>query len=181
MSIRFSTSEDSWVLKNLNWVDPDKVTDYLCPSPVGRPSSLHRGVKRGRASSEPLPSSSRPVGWRPKRVRFSLDEEDKVVWKKVEKSPARFVWGGPVLKHQGKSLRDIAWSQRVFTPRYVVRCWMEHYRENQTWEVYRNLKYWYDLRTGWGWDKQYFLDEARFSKKAPWDLPSGGCISGCFC
>ena len=58
---------------------------------------------------------------------------------------------------------------------------MEHYRENQTWEVYRNLKYWYNLGTGWGWDEEYFLDEARFSKKAPWDLPSGGCIPGCFC
>jgi len=110
MSIRFSTSEDSWVLKNLNWVDPDEVTDYLCPSPVGKPSSLHRDVKRGRASSEPLPSGSRPVGWRPKRVRFSLGEEDKVVGKKVEKSPAGFVWGGPILRYQGKSLRDVPWS-----------------------------------------------------------------------
>jgi len=74
MSIRFSTAEDSWVLKRLNWVDPDKVSDYLCPSPVGRPSSLHRGVKRGRASSEPLPVGAAPVGWRRKRVRFSLGE-----------------------------------------------------------------------------------------------------------
>jgi len=181
MSIRFSTTEDSWVLKRLNWVDPDEVSDYLCPSPVSRPSSLHRGVKRGRASSEPLPSGSNPVGWRAKRVRFSLGEEDKVVGKQVEKTPAGFVWGGPVLRHQGKKLRDVPWSQRVFTPRYVVQCWMEHYRENQTWEVYRTLKYWYDLGTGWGWDEEYFLDEARFSRKAPWDLPSGGCIPGCFC
>jgi len=91
MSIRFSTAVDSWVLKRLNWVDPNEVSDYLCPSPVGRPSSLHRGVKRCRASSEPLPSGSKPVGWRAKRVRFSLGEEDKVVRKKVEKSPAGFV------------------------------------------------------------------------------------------
>jgi len=81
ISIRFSTAEDSWVLKRLNWVDPDDVSDYHCPSPVGRPSSLHRGVKRGRASSEPLPSGSKPVGWRAKRVRFSLGEEDKKLGK----------------------------------------------------------------------------------------------------
>jgi len=62
MSIRFSTAEDSWVLKRLNWVDRDEVSDYLSPEPVGRPSSLHRGVKRGRASSEALPSGSKPVG-----------------------------------------------------------------------------------------------------------------------
>jgi len=62
MSVRFSTAEDSWVLKRLNWVDPDEVSDYLCPSPAGRPSSLHRGVKRGRASSEPLPGGASPVG-----------------------------------------------------------------------------------------------------------------------
>jgi len=77
MSIRFSTAEDSWVLKRLNWVDPDDISDYLYLSPVGRPSSLHRGVKRGRASSEPLPSGSKLVGWRAKRVRFSLGENDK--------------------------------------------------------------------------------------------------------
>jgi len=62
MSIRFSTAEYSWVLKRLNWVDPDEVSDYLCASPAGRPSSLHRGVKRGRASSEPLPGGATPVG-----------------------------------------------------------------------------------------------------------------------
>jgi len=132
MSIRFSTSEDSWVLKRLNWVDPDEVSDYLCPSPVGRPSSLHRGVKRGKASSEPLLGGAAPMGLRRKRVRFSLGEEDKSVRKQVEKSPAGFVWGGPVLRHQGKKLKDVPWSQRVFTPRYVMQCWMEHYRENQT-------------------------------------------------
>jgi len=76
MSIRFSTTKDSWVLKRLNWVDPDKISDYLDHSPVGRPSSLHRGIKRGRTSSEPLSSSSKPVRWRAKRVRFSLGEED---------------------------------------------------------------------------------------------------------
>jgi len=91
MSIRFSTTEDSWVLKRLNWVDPDKVSDYLAPEPVGRPSSLHRGVKRGRASSEPLPSGSKPMGWRAKRVRFSLGEEDKKMGKQVEKEPTGFV------------------------------------------------------------------------------------------
>jgi len=91
MSIRFSTAEDSWVLKSLNWVDPDEISDYLCPSPVGRPSSLYRGVKRGRASSEPFPSGSKPVGWRAKRVRFSLGEENKKVGKQVEKVPAGFV------------------------------------------------------------------------------------------
>ena len=122
MSIRFSTSKDSWVLKRLNWVDPDEVSDYLAPEPVGRPSSLHRGVKRGRASSEPLPSGSKPVGWRAKRIRFSLGEEDKEVGKQVEKKPADFVWGGTVLRHQGKKLGDIPWSQKVFTPRYVVQC-----------------------------------------------------------
>jgi len=150
MSIRFSTAEDSWVLKNLNWVDPDEVTDYLCPSPVGRPSGLHRGVKRGRVSSEALPGGAAPVGCRRKRVRFALGEEDKVVRKKVEKSPAGFMWGGPVLRHQSKGLRNVLWSQRVFTPRYIVQCWMQHYRENQTCELYRNLKYWYNLGTGWG-------------------------------
>jgi len=181
MSIRFSTAEDSWVLKRLNWVDPDDVSNYLCPSPVGRPSSLHRGVKRGRASSKPLPSGSKPVGWRAKRVRFSLGEEDKQVGKQVEKRPVGFVSGGPMPRHQGKKLGDVSWSQRVFIPRHVVQCWMEHYRENKTWEVYRNLKYWYDLGNGWGWDEEYFLDEARFSRKAPWDLPSGGCIPDCFC
>jgi len=128
MSIRFSTTEDSWVLKRLNWVDPDKVSDYLCPSPVGRPSSLHRDVKRGRASSEPLSSGSKPVGWRGKRVRFSLGEKDKKVGKQVEKEPVGFVWGGPLLRHQGKKLRDVPWSQRIFIPRHVVQCWMEHYR-----------------------------------------------------
>jgi len=122
MSVRYSTAEDSWVLKRLNWVDPDKVSDYLCPSPVSRPSSLHRGVKRGRASSEPLPGSAAPVSWRRKRVGFSLGKENKVVEKRVEKSPAGFVWGGPVLRHQGKKLGDIPWSQRVFTPKYVVQC-----------------------------------------------------------
>jgi len=122
MSVRFSTAEDSWVLKRLNWVDPDEVSDYLCPSPAGRPSSLHRGVKRGRASSEPLPGGATPVGWRRKRVRFALGEEDKEVGKQVEKKPAGFVWGDPVLRHQGKKLQDVPWSQRVFTPRYVVQC-----------------------------------------------------------
>jgi len=94
-------------LKRLNWVDPNEVSDYLCSSPVGRPSSLHRGVKRGRASSEPLPSGSKPVGWRGKRVRFSLGEEDKKVGRQVEKKPAGFVWGGPVLQYQGKKLGDV--------------------------------------------------------------------------
>jgi len=121
------------------------------------------------------------VGWRGKRVRFSLGEEDKEVGRQVEKKPAGFVWGGPMLRHQGRKLRDVPWSQRVFTPRYVVQYWMKHYRENKTWEIYRNLKYWYDLGTSWGWDEEFFLDETRFSKKAPWDLPSGSCISGCFC
>jgi len=120
ISVRFSTVEDSWVLKRLNWVDPDEVSDYLDPSSVGRPSSLHRGVKRGRASSEPLPSGSKPVAWRAKRVRFSLGEKDKKVGNQVEKVPAGFVWGGPVLRYQGKELRDIPWSQRVFAHRYVV-------------------------------------------------------------
>jgi len=55
-------------------------------------------------------------------VRFSLGEEDKSVGKQVEKRPAEFVWGGPVLRHQGRKLRDISWSQRVFTPRYIVQC-----------------------------------------------------------
>ena len=67
------------MLKRLNWVEPDEVSDYLYPSYVGRPSSLYRGVKRGRASSEPLSSGSKPVGWRAKRVRFALGEEDKKV------------------------------------------------------------------------------------------------------
>jgi len=129
------------VLKRLNWVDLDKVSDHLAPEPVWRPSSLHRGIKRGRASSEPLSSGSKPVGWRAKKVRFSLGEEDKEVGKQVEKKPAGFVWGGSVLRHQGKKLRDIPWSQRIFTPRYVVQYWIEYYRENQTWEVYRTLKY----------------------------------------
>jgi len=119
-------------LKRLNWVDPDKVSDYVCPSPVGRPSSLHQSVRRGRASSEPLPSSSKPVGWRPKRVRFSLGEDDKEVGRQVEKKPTGFVWGGSVLRHQGKKLRDIPWSQSVFTLQYMVQYWMEHYRKNQT-------------------------------------------------
>jgi len=83
MSIRYAIAEDSWVLKRLNWVDSNDVSDYLCPSPVGRPSSLHRGVKRGRASSEPLPSGSKPVGWSAKRVRFSLGEEDNGVGRQV--------------------------------------------------------------------------------------------------
>jgi len=167
MSIRCSTAEDSWVLKRLNWVDPDEVSDYLDPSPVGRPSSLHRGVKRGRASSEPLPSGSKPVGWRTKRVRFSFGEEDKKVGTQMEKEPAGFVWGGSVLRHQGKELRNVLWSQKMLAPRYVVQCWIEYYRENETWKVYRNLKYWYDLGTSWGWDKKYLL--------------SGGCIPGYFC
>jgi len=77
---------------------------------VGRPSSLHRGVKRGRASSESLPGGAAPMGWRRKRVRFSLGEEDKGVGKQVEKSPAGFVWSGPVLRHQGRKLRDVPWS-----------------------------------------------------------------------
>jgi len=81
MSIRFSTAEDSWVLKRLNWVDPDEVSDYLCSSPVGRPSSLHRRIKRGRAFSEPLSGGAAPVGWRRKRVRFVLGEDDKKVGK----------------------------------------------------------------------------------------------------
>jgi len=94
-------------LKRLNWVDPDEISDYVCPSPVGRPSSLHRGVKRGRASSEPLPFGSKPVGWRAKRVRFSLGEKDKEVGRQVKKKPAGFVWGGPVLRYQSKKLRDV--------------------------------------------------------------------------
>jgi len=49
-----------------------------------------------------------------------LGEEDTEVGKKVEKSAAGFVWGGPVLRHQGKNLGDVLWSQRVFTSRYVV-------------------------------------------------------------
>jgi len=81
-------------------------------------------------------------------VRFSLEKEDKVVGKQVEKKPAGFVWGGPVLRYQGKKLRDVPWSQKVFIPRYVVYYCMEHYRENQTCEVYRTLKYWYNLGTG---------------------------------
>jgi len=122
MSIRFSIAEDSWVLKRLNWVDPDNVLDYLCPSPVGRPSGLHRGVKRGRASFEPLSSGFKLVGWRAKRVRFALGEEDKEVGRQVEKNPTEFVWGGPVLRHQSKKFRNVPWSQRVFIPRYVVQC-----------------------------------------------------------
>jgi len=73
-------------LMRMNGVDPDDLSDYLCPSPIGRPSSLHRGVKRGRASSKPLPDSTSPMGWWRKKVMFVLPgEEDKRVgdmWKK---------------------------------------------------------------------------------------------------
>jgi len=31
------------------------------------------------------------------------------VGKQVEKKAARFVWGGSVLRHQGKQLRDVPW------------------------------------------------------------------------
>jgi len=59
------------------------------------------------------------------------------------------------------SLADISWGSRVFTPRYIVQCWMEQYRECPTEYVWRSFFYWYNLGKSWGWDKEYFLDEAR--------------------
>jgi len=123
MSIRispsFASTEDSWVLKRMNGVDPDDLSDYLCPSPMGRPNSLHRGVKRGRASSEPLPEGSSPVGWRRKRVRFVLPgEEDKKIGKQWKKSS----WAWPGQNDHFKRMRHVSWGRRVFTARYVVQC-----------------------------------------------------------
>jgi len=115
-------------------------------------------------------------------VRFVLPgEENKRVGKVWKKERSGFCFPGTEPNAHFRSMRDVPYGRRVFTARYIVQCWMEHYRENQTWEVYRNLKYWYDFGTGWGWNEEILLDEARFKVKSSWSLPSGGCISGCFC
>jgi len=128
ISPSFQTAEDSKVLKRMNRVDPDDLSDYLCPSPVGRPSSLHKGIKRGGASSEPLPDSSSPVGLRRKKVRFVLPgEEDKKMGKQWKKSG----WAWPGQNDHFKRMRDVSWGRRVFTAKYVVQYWLEHYRRTR--------------------------------------------------
>ena len=59
------------------------------------------------------------------------------------------------------SLKDVSWGSRVFTPRYMVQCWMEQYKECPTEYVWRNFFYQYNLGKNWGWDEEYFLDETR--------------------
>jgi len=66
---------------------------------------LSRGVKRKRASSELLPDSSSPIGWRRKKVRFVLPgEKDKRVGKVWKKSG----WAWPDQNDYFKRMRDVS-------------------------------------------------------------------------
>jgi len=145
--------------------DPDDLDDYLAPEPLYKLRSRHKGDYRGRAKSE---SCGIPSEFKRKRVRFIMPlSMERYFGLYTQKSgwPYSSADGGNEFSRMEEDkpvfLKDISWGNRVFTPRYIVQCWMEHYRECPIDFVRRNFLYWYNLGKNWGWDEEYFLDEAK--------------------
>jgi len=153
------TYEDSWVARSIVTRDPDDCDDYLDPQPLYKLRSRHKSIYRCRAKSKPY---GIPPEFQRKRVRFVMSEEEErdmgTCWLKSGWSFPNII-NGKNLEYT--RLKAVPWERRLFTPKYIVFCWMEQYRENPSDFVWRNFLSWYNLGKGWGWDEPYFLDEAR--------------------
>jgi len=131
-----ATYEDSWVARRINLRDSDNRDDYLAPEPLYKLRSRHKRDYRSRAKSEPC---GIPSEFKRKRVRFIMPlSMERYFGLYTQKSE----WPYPsadkgnefsrIEENKPVSLADISWGSRVFTPKYVVQCWMEQYRECPT-------------------------------------------------
>ena len=61
--------------------------------------------------------------------------------------------------------RSVQWKDRGWTPRFMVRLWLERYRECPCKVCEEEMNVWVSLGQDWGWDAWWSLDVIRKVRK----------------